>query len=189
MRNLNEYIARKANYEDNCTGRFWEGRFKSQALLDETALLSCMMYVDLNPVRAKMADSLEASDFTSIQERIKQYKSYKNQQKKRKVDIKVLQQPRQLMPFGNNIDKGTIPFILFDYLELADFSSRLIQPNKRGTVSTEMPKLLNELNIEIDNWINTLNHFRRQYANFAGSKSSLIKCANCHHQSWYKGSA
>ena len=187
MRNLNEYIARKANFEDNCTGRFWEGRFKSQALLDETALLSCMMYVDLNPVRAKMADSLEASDFTSIQERIKQYKSYKNKQKKRKVDIKVLQQPRQLMPFGNNIDKGTIPFILFDYLELADFSSRLILPNKRGTVSKEMPKLLNEHNIEVDNWINTLNHFRRQYANFAGSKSSLIKCASEHHHSWYKG--
>ena len=75
MLNLNQSIAFQANAEDNCKGHFWEGRFKSQALLDEAALLAAMAYVDLNPVRAGIAATPESSDFTSIQERIRCGKS------------------------------------------------------------------------------------------------------------------
>ena len=45
MRVLNQSIARMANAEDQVTGRFWEGRFKSHALLDEAAVLTAMAYV------------------------------------------------------------------------------------------------------------------------------------------------
>jgi len=71
MGQLNEFIARRANKEDKVKGRFWEGRFKCQALLDEAAIAVCMVYVDLNPVRAGRARTPEESDFTSIQERIR----------------------------------------------------------------------------------------------------------------------
>lgn len=71
MRALNEPIARQANKEDGCTGKFWEARFKSQALLDEKAVERCMAYVDLNPIRAGLAETLDTSDHTSIKHRLK----------------------------------------------------------------------------------------------------------------------
>ena len=70
MRVLNERIAREANEEDECTGRFWQGRYESYALLDEKALLGGMIYVDLNPVRAGITDKPETSLYTSIKKRL-----------------------------------------------------------------------------------------------------------------------
>ena len=60
MRSLNEPIARRANQEDQCTGRFWEGRFKCQNLDDEGGVLSCMANVSLD-------DYLELLDWTGRQ--------------------------------------------------------------------------------------------------------------------------
>ena len=75
MGRLNESIARAANKEDKVKGRFWESRFKCQVLLDEAAIAACMVYVDLNPIRAGLAGTPEESDFTSIQERIRAWQN------------------------------------------------------------------------------------------------------------------
>lgn len=72
MRCLNEPIARRANQEDDCTGRFWDGRFASKGLPDERALTACMAYQDLNPVRAGMADRVDAPEHTSLQRRLEE---------------------------------------------------------------------------------------------------------------------
>ena len=70
MRMLNHPIALRANREDDCIGHFWESRFKSAALVDEEAVLACMAYVDLNPVRAKIASHFKDSTHTSMKRRI-----------------------------------------------------------------------------------------------------------------------
>ena len=73
MRCLSEWVARAANREEGCGGRFWAGRFKSQPLLDEAAVLACSVYVDLNPIRAGIAATPEESDFTSGCDRIRSF--------------------------------------------------------------------------------------------------------------------
>ena len=70
MRCLAEPIARRANREDGCKGRFWEGRYKCQLLCDGRAVIAAMAYVDLNPIRAGLSEQLDTSTHTSVHERI-----------------------------------------------------------------------------------------------------------------------
>ena len=122
MRCLNENLARKANDEDGCKRRFWEGRFKSQALLDEAAVVSCMAYVDLNPVRAGLTNQPEDSEFTSIKERIEQWRENRQSQAWLKP-----------MKTGDVSDKSQdfIPFAITNYFEFIDWLRRAVREDKR----------------------------------------------------------
>ncbi len=128
MRCINEPIARMANAEDHCSGRFWEGRFSSQALLDERALLACMSYVDLNPIRAGIARTPEKSEYTSIRERI--------------ID----KGNTPLLAFSDYYSDG-IPHTLKDYLELVDWAGRFVRVNKCGHIPQNKPPILERLGI------------------------------------------
>lgn len=158
MRILNEYIARKANAEDNCTGRFWEGRFKSQALLDEAAVIACMAYVDLNPVRAAIATTPETSNHTSIQQRIKAATQGR--------------QLKSLQPFIGNPRKNTpkgLAFELIDYMQLVDLTGRCIKEGKRGYIEKHQMPILTRLNISPENWLTLTTQFRQCFHGAIGA--------------------
>ena len=162
MRCLNEPIARQANQEDGCSGRFWEGRFKSQALLDEAAVLACMAYVDLNPIRAKMAVTPEGSGHTSVQLRIQ-------------AALKG-EQPKKLLPFiGNERDNqpNGIAFSLTDYLELLDDTGRLIRDDKRGAINENRVNVLTRLNIPHENWVKLISEFGQLFHGPVGTLQAL----------------
>lgn len=147
---------------------YWEGRFKSQALLDETAVLACMAYVDLNPIRAKMAKTPEDSDYTSLKLRVKAALKGK--------------QPDKLLPFiGNerlNQPKG-VYFLLKDYLELVDETGRIIRDDKRGAISENTSKVLTRLNISSDNWIKITTDFGKLFHGPVGALQELT--SYCDH--------
>lgn len=124
MRLLNQHIASEANREDKCTGHFWEARFKSQALLDEKALAAAMAYVDLNPIRAALAETPESSAHTPVKARIA---SLKKEETTARHLFPFVGNPREPMPEG-------LPFRLMDYLELVDWTGRQCREDKRGNI-------------------------------------------------------
>ena len=141
MRCLNEWIARQANKEDGCKGRFWEGRFRTQALLDEHGLLTCMAYVDLNAVRAGIADSPENSDFSSIQARIRTWGQATG-------EVVAAQCPPLLKFNDSGKDDDLLPFTLVDYMELVDWTARNVRADKSSAMSEDAPPLLERMGIE-----------------------------------------
>ncbi|MDO3387521.1 transposase [Gilvimarinus sp. SDUM040013] len=190
MRCLNEPIARWANQEDNCTGRFFEGRFKSQALLDERAVLSCMAYVDLNPIRAGMADTPGSSDFTGVQERLG-IEPERPAESTDKPDTEAPLSLAELMPFSgsehHSHQSNHLPFDLSDYLELVDWTGRAIRDDKRGAIDKNLPSILGRLGLPSKDWLDTCCHIERRFGRAIGPVEKVTDLCKSLDLSWMHG--
>jgi REP element-mobilizing transposase RayT len=175
MRSLNEPIARRANREDACTGRFWEGRYKCQALLDDAAMLTCMSYVDLNPIRAGIADNLESSLHTTARRRISAVQGNPTRAR----------QP--LMPINIAVTADFLPITTEDYLDLIDWTARLTRGDKRGRIEATEPPILRKLGLSARQWHQQMLGTETNYWRAIGSAQALIEKAAAIGQGWLKG--
>jgi len=153
MRFINEPLARLANKEDQCTGRFWEGRFKSQVLLDDAALLACLAYVDLNPVRAGIAWNLSDAAHTSAKKRMDQHD----------WDL-------PLLPIARGInDEQSFPILLGNYLSLVQ-SIAEAQKDLRPGLSPNLDHLLEPCDLNHKTlWI----YYHKQHSHWQRALGSI----------------
>ena len=180
MRCTSEVIARMSNAEDECTGRFWEGRFKARVLDSEEAIAACMVYVDLNPVRAGIAESLQHSDYTSVQDRMVDVESANEVESPDAKDVRVEHgqrsgwlSPIPLEPKRRKVrerktsrrasNKGSLPMSLPDYLLLVEWTGRQLHAGKRGYIKSEIPPLLERLGTSPEFWLHSIRKLEPRY--------------------------
>lgn len=178
MKCVKERLARRANRADGCTGHFWEGRFQSVALLDQAALIACMAYVDLNPIRAKIADRPETSDFTSIQERIAVRQEHRRAgamldeagqagAAPLSPTLRAAAEAHRgagpeagllLAPIARATGDGRSPpwLDLDDYLTLVDETGRIVRSGKRGAIPARLAPILDRLQLDLDAWLDLM---------------------------------
>ncbi len=168
MRCLNEGLARNANKEDSCTGRFWQGRFNSQLLLDESAVYICMAYVDLNPVRAKMANIPDKAEYTSIQYRMTHHC----------VDDK-------LLSLNNN--HRHLNLLLSDYLILVNQAASHILEDRSACNLTKMRPILRSLSVKPVGFLKAMHGLSNLFCRAVGHPARLDHLSEILQLKWIKG--
>ncbi len=199
MRCLNEPIARRANREDQCKGRFWEGRFKCQRLMDEGAILACMAYVDLNPVRARMADMLEDSEFTSVYDRLLAQQAKKRLEAAPKVASPTRAQRTLVVreeaaarraDWLVDLNGEGSPFEGMDvdfYLSLVEWTGRNIRTDKPGYVPSELKPILERFHLDTEHWVRNVERYGGLFYRIAGPLELILARAREKGQSWLRG--
>ena len=134
-----------------------------------------MAYVDLNPIRAGMAKSLEESDYTSVQSRIE------------KTGGKSI--PLPLVPFEDELetDQTALPYYLRHYLKLVDWTGRAISDNKRGSIPAHVEPILDRLGFDESTWLEGIKLFGRPMFRFIGPANRIRQAAKTNRKSWYRG--
>jgi hypothetical protein len=170
MRCINEPLARWANREDDCAGRFWQGRFKSQALLDDLALLKCMTYVDLNPVRAGIASTPLDSAHTSVRARM-------------------TGNAKHLVQFSDLSASPSRPIKLSarQYFNLLDWTGRTIRADKRGFIAPDIPSAVGILRQDAKQWSREIKHYGKWYYRAVGACDALERYSKHLGVQWLKG--
>ncbi|MFM8475757.1 MAG: hypothetical protein ACKOEO_08155, partial [Planctomycetaceae bacterium] len=190
MKCISEPIAKRANREDEVTGHFWEARFKVQPLLDESAIAACMAYVDLNPIRAAVAETPETSAFTSLQDRIVDRQSAASLPSAAAQDIQAehgiqagwlapidLAPPRRQARYRQNdrrlTNRGCLFMTLDQYLQLVDWTGRRLRLDKPGQIPPHLGPILTRLDCSLETWLDLIRNFRRRFVTEAGRPESL----------------
>jgi REP element-mobilizing transposase RayT len=170
MRCLKEPLARRANRQDNCRGTFWQGRYKSIAILDDEALLATCAYIDLNPLAAGISPSPEDSRYTSVHSRVEHCREQgrlDDLQAARDGSVAAAQAAvgldadHWLCPLGDERGRGVVRvgvlegLSLGSYLQLVDWTSRLVRDGK-ARVAAQVPSILDRLGTSAGVWQATL---------------------------------
>ena len=174
MKCLKEPLSRMVNKAENCTGAFFEGRFKSIAILDDEALLSVCAYIDLNPVAAGIAAAPEESDHTSVKARVEHVKDQgraKDLQAALAGSVagsrasKALEEALWLIPIEDRrqLDsqrEGMLSgFTLGNYLMLVEYTGRLLREGK-ASISSELTNIFERLGSSAALWQTRLQKLR-----------------------------
>ncbi len=173
MRAINEPIAKRSNAEDFCKGHFFESRFKSQALLDEAAALTCMAYVDLNPIRACMTNKLEESEYTSIQHRL--------------IHLTQAELDEAVAAIAGNVQENKLSLKLIDYIELVEWTGKNITHPDKARIPTNLSATLSRLNINQRQWLTQVKAFGSNYYRAVGALDKMFEKAKALNQQWLQG--
>ncbi len=75
-----------------------------------------------------------------------------------------------LKSVGSNPNAKGIPFLLKDYLELVDWTGRIIRDDKRGAMTQSLPPILQRLSLEEEAWAQLTTQFEHHFGNWVGSE-------------------